>query len=321
MTVAAASDTPRLTRAQNASSPEPPCKAVWFPYRTAWWSRGADLSPPKFDPHASSASAAPPPVDPLGVGVPHPYPFRCLLPKHNLLTEGGHGPSPSLARQQCLDDRRRREVPLNFHDEVAARPCPGRTVFQHVLRRIHARIAVVATRGRLFSDSVQVFTKAPVPGKHLSHPVSQGGAAPSNQTSQFGKTASRTLSPGAAAIVEVGATTVEQGPSSPTFNVGAHRVDAVRQTPNVEVNLASPQCLQFERGKPGEHRRCCRHNGAEASQYLDGHRPVQPSATAAAGHQVLHPDRCSIEEPRSHHTGEQPTHSEAGPAQPRQQTS
>ena len=34
-----ASDTPGPSRAQNASSPEPP--AVWFPYRTAWRSRGA----------------------------------------------------------------------------------------------------------------------------------------------------------------------------------------------------------------------------------------------------------------------------------------
>ena len=45
------SDTPGPSCAQNASSPGPPCKAVWFPYRTAWRSRGADLSAPKFDPH------------------------------------------------------------------------------------------------------------------------------------------------------------------------------------------------------------------------------------------------------------------------------
>ena len=42
-------------------------------------------------------------------------------------------------------------------------------------RRIYARIAVVATRGRFFPDSVQVFAKVPVPGEHLRHPVSQGG--------------------------------------------------------------------------------------------------------------------------------------------------
>ena len=40
-----ASDTPGPSRAQKASSPEPPCKAVWFPYRTACRSRGADISP------------------------------------------------------------------------------------------------------------------------------------------------------------------------------------------------------------------------------------------------------------------------------------
>ena len=37
-----------------ASSPEPPTKAVWFPYRTAWRSRGADLSAPKFDAHRAA---------------------------------------------------------------------------------------------------------------------------------------------------------------------------------------------------------------------------------------------------------------------------
>ena len=56
-------------------------------------------------PSVPATSAAPPPVDPLGVGAPHPHSFRCLLPKHNLLTEGGHGPPPSLARQQCRENR------------------------------------------------------------------------------------------------------------------------------------------------------------------------------------------------------------------------
>ena len=46
-----ASDTPGPSHAQNASSPEPPYKAARFPYRTAWRSRGADLSAPNFDPH------------------------------------------------------------------------------------------------------------------------------------------------------------------------------------------------------------------------------------------------------------------------------
>ena len=128
-------------------------------------------------PSASAASAAPPPVDPLGVGAPHPRSHRCLLPKHNLLTERGHGPPPSLARQQCPEDRRRREVQSDFHDEIAARPRPRRTEFQRVLRRIHARIAMVATRGRVLPDSVPVFTKAPVSGEHLRHSVSQGGGA------------------------------------------------------------------------------------------------------------------------------------------------
>ena len=122
-----------------------------------------------------AASAAPPPVDSLRVGAPHPRSLRCHLPKHNLLTEGGHGPSPSLARQQCREDRRRREVPSDFHDEIAARPRPRRTELQRVLRRIHARITVVATRGRFLPDSVQVFAKAPVPGECLRHLVSQGG--------------------------------------------------------------------------------------------------------------------------------------------------
>ena len=46
-----ARDTPGPSRAQNASSPEPPYKAIGFPYRTAWRSRRADLSAPNFDPH------------------------------------------------------------------------------------------------------------------------------------------------------------------------------------------------------------------------------------------------------------------------------
>ena len=129
-------------------------------------------------PSAYAASAAPPPVDPLGVGAPHTRSLCCFLPKHNLLTEGGHGPPPSLARQQCPEDRRRREVPSDFHDEIAARPRPRRTELQRVLRRIHARIAVVATRGRFLPDSVQVFIKAPVPGEHLRHPISQEGPGP-----------------------------------------------------------------------------------------------------------------------------------------------
>ena len=41
-----------------ASSPEPPCKAVWFPYRTVWRSRGADLSAPKFGLHRGAPRGA-----------------------------------------------------------------------------------------------------------------------------------------------------------------------------------------------------------------------------------------------------------------------
>ena len=41
-----------------------------------------------------------------------------------------------------------------------------------------------------------------MPGEHLRHPVSQaGGPAPSNQTSQFGRRASRTLSPCVSALM------------------------------------------------------------------------------------------------------------------------
>ena len=71
-----------------------------------------------------------------------------------------------------------REGPFDFHDEIAARPRPGRTVLQRVLRRIHARIAMMATRGRLFPDSGQVLIKASVSGEHLRHPVGQGRPTP-----------------------------------------------------------------------------------------------------------------------------------------------
>ena len=53
----------------------------------------------------------------------------------------------------------------------------------------------------------------------------------------------------------------------------------------------------FRTGAPGEHCRCCLGNGAEAAYYPDGHRPVQPPdllETAAAGHQVLCPDRAPL---------------------------
>ena len=134
--------------------------------------------PSASSPSASAASAAPPPVEPLRMGVPHPHPRRYLLPEQNLLTVGGHGTPPSLAHQQCLEDRRRREVSSDFHDEAAARPRPCRTVLQRVLRRIHARIAVKSPCSRLLPDSVKEFTKTPVSGEHLRHPVGQGRPAP-----------------------------------------------------------------------------------------------------------------------------------------------
>ena len=123
---------------------------------------------------ASAASAAPPPADPLGVGVPHPHPLRCLL-------------NSSLIRSiTCSQKEVTALLPLSL-DNSASRIAGGerlirfprlrlrRTVFQRMLRQIHARIAMVVTRGRLFSDSVHVFTGAPVSGEHLRHPVSQGG--------------------------------------------------------------------------------------------------------------------------------------------------
>ena len=156
-------------------------------------------------PSASAASAAPPPRSILSEWEIRTLALS-LLPKHNLLTEGGHGPPPSLARQQCLEDRRRREVPSDFHDEITARTRPRRTELQSMLHRIHARITVVATRGRFLLDSVQVFAKAPVPGEHRRHPVDlqgpslTGGPGPV-QPYVPDLTASRTLSPGAPTLI------------------------------------------------------------------------------------------------------------------------
>ena len=141
-----------------------------------------------------------------------------------------------------------------------------------------------------------------MPGEHLRHHVSQGGGGrarprpakrPSLEEQPRGPLApARPLSCRgwrARFHVEAGAPSVEQDRSSPTLNVGAHRIDPVPQIPSVEVNLTTPQCLQFERGEPGEYRCCCRRNGAEGPHYPDGHHPVQPpdlQETAAAGHQV-----------------------------------
>ena len=84
-------------------------------------------------------------------------------------------------------------------------------------------------------------------------PCMRGGWGPasSKQSSHFGRAASRTLSPcRALPHVEADTPSVEQGPSCPTLNVVAHRLDPVRQSPPVEVNFATPQCLLFERGHP-----------------------------------------------------------------------
>ena len=129
--------------------------------------------------NASTASAAPMRTDPLGVGVPHSHPATPFRSTQNSCSQKeGHDPPPSLAHQQCLEDRRRREVPSDFHDEVATRQRPRRTVLQRMLSRVHARIAVVATSGRLFPDSVQVLTKALVSSEHLRHPVDQKSSVP-----------------------------------------------------------------------------------------------------------------------------------------------
>ena len=106
-------DTPRRSRrARQSGSPtgllgDPEALMYQRLSLTSIGDRSGSSAPPR---SASTASAAPSPADPFGVGVPHPHPLRCLLPKHNLLTEGGHGRPPSLAHQQCLEDRQRREA-------------------------------------------------------------------------------------------------------------------------------------------------------------------------------------------------------------------
>ena len=136
-----ASDTSGPSRAQYASSPEPPHKSgsltglpggpeALIYQHLSLIPTGGNYAPGAPCPSVPAASAAPPPVDPLGVGAPHPHSFRCLLPKHNLLTKGGHGPPPSLARQQCRENHLWREIPPDFRDEIhgAAAPTPDRTL-------------------------------------------------------------------------------------------------------------------------------------------------------------------------------------------------
>ena len=112
---------------------------------------------------------------------------------------------------------------------------------------------MVPTRGRLFSDSVQVFTKAPVPGEHLRHPVSRGGgAAPSNQTSQLGRTASKTLSRGAPALMS---------------RLARHLSSRARPAKAANVLMRSPSPRQTVPGARSERRRSsdCRGSGSDIS--------------------------------------------------------
>ena len=130
-----ASDTPGLSRSQEcivsgaavqgSLVPLPDCLALIY-QRLSLTPTGGSGDPRAPCPSASAASAAPPPIDPLGVGTPHPHSFPCLLPKHNELKEG-HGPPPSLARQQCRENRLWREISPDFRDEIAAQPRPHRT--------------------------------------------------------------------------------------------------------------------------------------------------------------------------------------------------
>jgi hypothetical protein len=54
---------------------------------------------------------------------------------------------------------------------------PRRAMFQRVLRLVHICLAVVATPGRIFPDSVEILPEAPVSREHLRHPVGQGRCA------------------------------------------------------------------------------------------------------------------------------------------------
>ena len=172
---------PGPSRAQNVSSSEPPCKAVWFPDRTAWRSGDADLSAPKFDLHRGAAALA---------RLVQVRPRRLPRPRR-LILSGWEFRTRTLTAASfqsitCSQKEVTALLPLSLANS-ASRIAGGerpirflwphlrRTVFQRMLRQIHARIALVVTRGRLFSDSVQVFTGAPVSGEHLRHPVSQGG--------------------------------------------------------------------------------------------------------------------------------------------------
>ena len=109
-----ASDTPGLSRSQEcivsgaavqgSLVPLPDCLALIY-QRLSLTPTGGSGDPRAPCQSASASSAAPPPIDPLGVGAPHPRPLRCLLQKHNLLTEGGHGPPPSPGREIAGGER------------------------------------------------------------------------------------------------------------------------------------------------------------------------------------------------------------------------
>jgi hypothetical protein len=138
----------------------------------------------------------PPSAYPFGMGIPFSLALRRLLPQHHLLAECGDRLPTPLVRQQRTEHRRRGEVSSYLSNEGAARQRPRRTVLQRVLRRVHALVAMLATRGRLPSYPVQVFTEASMPGKYLRYPIGQGGRT-AVQPFQFGRTASTTRRPGA----------------------------------------------------------------------------------------------------------------------------
>lgn len=146
----------------------PPRKAVWIPNRTVWRPLGGPSTPHR---DASAAIAVPSLAVPLGLEVPLPHPLHHLLPEHNLLAKRDRDPPTSLARQQCLKNRRRRVVASYFHGEGVAPHRQRRAMLQRVQRRVHTRIIVVETRVRLCPDSLQVLTEASVPGEHLRHSV------------------------------------------------------------------------------------------------------------------------------------------------------
>ena len=249
--------------------------------------RGGPSTPRR---NESTASAAPLPADPLGVGVPHPHPLRCLFPKRNRYRRRSRPSSlyrsPTVPRGSPVA-----RGPIRFprwsRDAIAPTPdsTPACAAPNPCSHRSSGNVRSPLSR---FGAGIHQNTRvrwAP------ASPCRSGEARP--RPTKRPNLGGRPRGPRRArSHVEAGAPSVEQDPSSPNLNVGVHRADPVRQIPSVEINLVTPQGLQFERGKPGEHRHCCRRNGADAPHYPDGHRPVQPPdlrETAAVGHQILRP--------------------------------